>query len=143
MDDEITTANLARLFDVTPKTIADLGKRGVIVPGTKRGTWQRDVSITRYVRHLRSEAAARGGEAGASARERLGQAQAVLAETKAKVLSGELVEAADVEAFWRGKLTAFRARVLAIPSRVKDLNARQSVSLSQELRQALNDLADG
>jgi hypothetical protein len=32
--------------------------------------------------------------------------------------------------------------VLAIPSRVKDLSARQSVSLTQELRAALTELAD-
>jgi hypothetical protein len=42
-------------------------------------------------------AAGRGGEAGATARERLGQAQATLAEVKAKQLSGELVEVEAVE----------------------------------------------
>jgi hypothetical protein len=41
-----------RLFGVKPKTIAELGKRGIILTGTKRGTWQRDASITGYVRHL-------------------------------------------------------------------------------------------
>jgi hypothetical protein len=29
---------LAQLFDTTPKTIADLGKRGIIEKGGKRGT---------------------------------------------------------------------------------------------------------
>ena len=39
-DDTITTGELARLFDVTPKTIADLGKRGMIEHGPKPGTWR-------------------------------------------------------------------------------------------------------
>ncbi len=58
-----------RLSGVKPKTIAELGKRGIILTGTKRGTWQRDASITGYVRHLRAEALVRSAEAGQSARE--------------------------------------------------------------------------
>jgi phage terminase Nu1 subunit (DNA packaging protein) len=95
------------------------------------------------VKHLREEAAGVGGEAGQSARERLGAAQADLATTKAAMLRGELVEASEVEAFWQGKLRAFRNRVLAIPNRVRDLSARQSVTLTSELRAALTELADG
>jgi phage terminase Nu1 subunit (DNA packaging protein) len=75
MTDEITTGELAKLFDTTPKTIADLGKRGIIEKGSKRGTWALDASVTGYVKHLRAEAAARGGEEAAQARARLGQAQ--------------------------------------------------------------------
>ena len=107
-----------------------------------RGKWQLEASVTGYVKHLRNEAAARGSDDGQAARARLGQAQATLAETKAKQLSGELVEADAVEAFWRSKLKAFRNRVLAVPGRVRDLPARQSVLLGQELRAALTELAD-
>jgi hypothetical protein len=41
---EITTGNLAKLFDVTSKTIADLGNRGVIVRAG-RGRWQMQASV--------------------------------------------------------------------------------------------------
>ena len=41
---EITTGALAKLLDITPKTIADLGKREIIVKGKKRGTWQCDIA---------------------------------------------------------------------------------------------------
>ena len=61
-------------------------------------------TVTRYCANLREQASARGGEAGVSARECMGQAQAVLGETKAKVMAGELVEASEVESFWRSKL---------------------------------------
>jgi phage terminase Nu1 subunit (DNA packaging protein) len=50
-------------------------------------------SVSGYCRHLREQAAGR------AARARLGQVQADLTETKAAQLRGELVEAAEVEAF--------------------------------------------
>jgi phage terminase Nu1 subunit (DNA packaging protein) len=143
MDSEIATAELQRLLGINKSVLGEFAQKGIVVRGKKRGTYGLEASVPAYCEHLRSMAAARGGEAGASARERLGQAQATLAEVKAKQLSGELVEASEVETFWRGKLKAFRNRVLAIPSRVRDLNARQSVSLTQELRAAMTELADG
>ena len=88
-------------------------------------------------------AAGRGGEHAAEARARLGQAQADLAEAKAAQLRGETLPVAEIEKLWTSKLRGFRNRVLAIPSRVKDLSARQRASLTQELRAALTELADG
>jgi phage terminase Nu1 subunit (DNA packaging protein) len=142
MDDEITTARLAQLFGVTPKTIADLAKRDIIVKGEKRGLWLLWDSVSGYVKHLREEAAARGGEEAAQARARLGQAQADLARTEAAKLRGELVKADAVDKLWTNKLRAFRNRVTSIPGRVQYLSARQTVVLQQELRAALDDLAD-
>jgi len=140
--DEITTTRLAKLFDTTPKTVPDLGKRGIIEKGEKRGTWLLQPSVAGYVRHLRAEAAGRGGEEGATARARLGEAQADLATTRAAKLRGELVETDAVEKLWTSKLRAFRNRVLSVPGRVRDLSAGQNVSLTQELRAALTELAD-
>lgn len=87
-------------------------------------------------------AAGRGGESGADARARLGAAQADLAEARAERLRGEVAPLVEVEALWTRKLRAFRNRILAAPSRVKELTARQSVTLTQELRAALTELAD-
>ena len=140
--DEITTSRLAQLFDTTPKTIADLGKRAIIKRASGRGRWLLQASVSGYCQHLREQAAGRGGDTGADVRARLGAAQAQLTETKARQLAGALVEVAEVESYWRAKLRAFRNRVLAIPSRVRDLSARQSVMLTQELRAALTELAD-
>ena len=142
MYDAVTSPVLQRLLSVNRTALNDLAKRGIVVRGSKRGTYVLEASISGYCKHLREMAAGRGSDAGANARARLGAAQATLAETKAKQLSGELVDAAEVEAFWRPKLKAFRNRILAVPGRVRDLNARQSVTLGQELRAALSDLAD-
>jgi phage terminase Nu1 subunit (DNA packaging protein) len=143
MSNEITTGALAKLFDTTPRTITDLGKRGIIVRSDKRGRWQLQPSVSGYVRHLREQAAARGGEAGQSARERLGHAQADLAEAKAAQLRGETVPVAEVEMKWTAACRAIRSRVLAVADKMRDLSARQHVRLSTELRAALTDLADG
>ena len=125
MTDKITTDALAKLFDVTPKTIADLAKRGVIQRAS-RGRWLLEASVSSYCRHL----------------PRLGAAQADLAAEKVKQMRGETLPTAEVEAFWRGKLRAFRNRILAIPNRLRGLSARQNVALAQELRAALTELAD-
>jgi phage terminase Nu1 subunit (DNA packaging protein) len=87
-----------------------------------------------------AEAAARGGEE--AAQPRLGQAQAALAEAKAAQLRSELVETDAVEKLWTSKLRTFRNRILSIPGRVQYLSARQTVVLQQELRAALDELAD-
>jgi phage terminase Nu1 subunit (DNA packaging protein) len=142
IDAIVRTGELARLFDTTPKTISTLGKKGIIVPAGKRGRWRLEASVRSYVQHLRAEAAGRGGEEAAQARARLGQAQAALAEAKAAQLRSELVETDAVEKLWTSKLRAFRNRILGIPGRVQYLSARQTVVLMQELRAALDELAD-
>jgi phage terminase Nu1 subunit (DNA packaging protein) len=139
----LSTADLARLFGTTPKTIADLAKREIIVSAGRRGRWQLQPSVSGYIRHLREQAAARGGEDAATARARLGAAQADLATAKAAKMRGELVEVAEVEAKWTATCRAIRSRVLAVADRMRDLPARQQVKLARELRDALTELSNG
>ena len=55
----VTTGELARLLDVTPKSIADLAKRGII-EHAGRGRRLLRASVAGYCRHLREQAAGRG-----------------------------------------------------------------------------------
>lgn len=142
MDNELSSSAMQRLLGIGKVALNELAKAGIVKRGDKKGTYALEASVTGYCRHLREQAAGRGGEAGQTARERLGSAQAALAEAKAAQIRGETVAVAEVEQFWRGKLKAFRNRVLAVPSRVRDLNARQNVTLTQELRACLTELAD-
>ena len=87
---------------------------------------------------MRKTSAGRGGEAA----EEIGQAQAALAGAKVAQLRSELVEADAVEKLWTSRLQAFRNRILGVPQRVQYLSARQTVVLQQELRAALDELAD-
>jgi hypothetical protein len=82
-------------------------------------------------------------EAGRRQRRALNSAeQADLANTCAAKVRGELVHASDIEKLWASKLRALHNRLLGIPHRVQYLSARQTVVLMQELRDALNVLAD-
>jgi phage terminase Nu1 subunit (DNA packaging protein) len=137
----VTTNQLGRLFGVTPKVIAKLAKRKIIEKSEKRGSWLLQPSVTAYCEHLRVDAAVRGGQA-AEARAKLSEAQAELANTRAAKMRGELVDASDVEKLWISKLRALRNRILGIPSKVQYLSARQTVVLTQELRDVLDELAD-
>jgi phage terminase Nu1 subunit (DNA packaging protein) len=137
---EITTANLARLLSVTPKAIGGLAKSRIIEKGGKRGSWLLNRSVSGYCEHLRTDVAARRRQA-AEARAKLREAQAHLASTLAAKRSGELVETREVEKLWTSKLQMFRTRILGIPHRVQYLSARQTVVLTQELRDALDELS--
>ena len=50
MNSTVATTAFARLFGVTPKTIADLAKRDIIVSAGKRGRWLLQPSVSGYVR---------------------------------------------------------------------------------------------
>ena len=77
-------------------------------------------------------------------RERLVNAQAELAEIRARKMRGELVPAADVEREWTAIVTDLRQRLLAIPSRVGaklPLSREAVAALDQEIRAALTALS--
>lgn len=142
MKDEIASAALQRLLGINKSVLGELAQKGIIVRGEKRGSYALQASVSCYCQHLREQAAGRGGEAGADVRARLGAAQADLAAEKVKAMRGETLPTTEVEALWTSKLRAFRNRILTIPSRVKDLSARQMENLMQELRACLEELAD-
>jgi phage terminase Nu1 subunit (DNA packaging protein) len=108
----VTTSELARLFDLSSRTIADLGKRKIIVKGSKRGLWRLSESVSGYVGHLREEAA-RSGKTASEVNAKLRKVESEFAK-----MQGELVEADAVKKLWNSKLRTFRNRILAIPRKV-------------------------
>lgn len=77
-------------------------------------------------------------------RERLVNAQAELAEIRARKLRGELVSAADVEREWTATITDIRQRMLAVPSRLgaKLALSREAVAvIDEEIRAVLTVLS--
>ncbi len=84
----------------------------------------------------------------ASAKLRQALADAEMAEVKLALLRGDLVEAERVEAVWANLATAFRGRLLSLPSRaalqtsglsVKDVERR----LDDMIHEALDELSRG
>jgi hypothetical protein len=88
MNDETVSAELQRLLGINKSVLGELAERGIVVRGSKRAATGSKPRSAAYCEHLRSMAASRGGEAGATARERLGVAQTSLAEARAAQLPG-------------------------------------------------------
>lgn len=137
---------LCELLSISPALLSDLKKRGIAV---HRGQNAYDLRATvrAYVEHLRSVASGRGGEEQVTSltaeRARLAKEQADGMALKNALRRGELVEASEVERAWSDTLRQVRARILAVPSRL-----RQSLSLTppdaeridRELRDALSEI---
>lgn len=78
-------------------------------------------------------------------RTRLETAKAELIEMQLRERKGELVQAAEVERRWASIISACKAQLLAIPSRLKqedpDLTTAQIALVEKLVREALIDLA--
>ena len=152
MTETVKTEELARWLGVSAVRVRDLAREGVI-PKKGRSAFELQPCVVAYCAHLRKQAAKAGGRPPAdgspinrTARERLTEAQARLAEVKADAAAGKLVSADDVERAWAGILRDLRSSLLAIPSRVgatlPHLTAHDVATLARELKAALAALAD-
>lgn len=140
-------ADLCNLMRITPGALTGLVKRDLAV---KMGHDAYDLSETvgRYIEHLRSTAAGRGGEEQVltltGERARLAREQADGIALKNAKMRGDLVEASEVERTWSDTLRQLRARLMAIPSRLRsDLPSldRQTVTaLDRALRDTLSEI---
>jgi phage terminase Nu1 subunit (DNA packaging protein) len=147
---KISGPELAKLLGVHERTIRDLAKDGYVVK-IGRSAYDRDASITRYCTHLREIAAGRGGESGVmtltAERARLAREQADSAAIKNAAARGELVPATQVAATWRTIMTGVRARILAVPSRVRlalpHMTRAEVEIIEREVRDALTESANG
>jgi phage terminase Nu1 subunit (DNA packaging protein) len=139
---------LAELLGISVETVCALALKNIAIR-VSRGRYDLRESVKRYCAHLRATAAGRGGESGVlnltEQRARLAREQANIAGLKASKLRGELVPVSEVEARWRGVLTAVRSRLLAVPSRVRSraphLAATDVEIVDKEIREALEELA--
>ena len=58
---EVTTAELARLLGVSRRNFPGLAERKIIMPGSRKGTYALEPSISGYAKHLRRLAQGRHG----------------------------------------------------------------------------------
>ncbi len=144
-DDSVSAGVLADWLACTVKSVAELAARGVIAR-TGRGRYPLKPSVRRYAEHMRKTVTGRGEGTASEARGRLARAQAALAVLKARRLAGELVAAADVQSQWVSVMFSVRARLLAVPSLVRQarphLTQGDVEALDREIREALEELAD-
>jgi len=83
----------------------------------------------------------------AGARDALLAEQVLMYRAKRQKLEGALVPVAEVQSGWRQICTATRAAMLALPTRLAarlpHLNAADLRTIEDEIRQALEQLAEG
>lgn len=146
-----STRVMAYLLDITPRRLGQLADEGIIRP-VKRNVWDLVETLHGYVRYLRDGAIGAGDEDSTleSRREkvRLLKAQADKAELEASIMRGDTIPADVVQDVVGGMVAAFRARMLALPSRAAaqvlacaDYQAAEEL-LRELTYEALNELAD-
>ncbi|EEW24010.1 hypothetical protein [Rhodobacter ferrooxidans] len=141
--------DLCALLSLSSGALTDLKKRGIAVH-LGHDAYDLEATVRAYVMHLRGIAAGWGSEEQAlnltGERARLSRAQAEAQEMKNAALRAELVPAAEVERAWADTLRQVRARILAVPSRLRQglhLAPGDVEQIDRELRDALTELANG
>lgn len=141
--------DLCDLLGLSAAALTDLKTRGIAVH-LGHDAYDLQATVRAYVKNLRSVAAGWGTEENASTltneRARLAKEQADAQALKNGALRGELVKAADVSREWGDMLRQVRARILAVPSRLRaslpHLTAGDVVAIDREIRDALEACAN-
>jgi len=110
---------LSAVFGVSPQTVRDLARRGVIARAGK--TFPVAESFRRYAAHLRAGAAARAGPGSgelAKQRARKARLEADQLEREASVSSGAMVPVADYEESMTAICRGLRVLMMSVPSRL-------------------------
>jgi phage terminase Nu1 subunit (DNA packaging protein) len=115
MEDTATSAELGRRLGLTIEQID--ARASVLVKAKPRGCYRLKASIQALCGHIRAEASGRESSITLE-RRRLLEGQADMVELRTKFESGELLEAAIVEARWSGVIREVRAGFMALASRI-------------------------
>lgn len=135
----MSASDLAELLGVSTRYLDALAKSGAV---EKIG---RDNFATRrsIVGYLGQRRRGRSDAEWTAAKTRTAEAQAEKIETANALARGDLVNVADVKAEWASILTDVRAAMLAIPSRLPELDRVAVARVDSEIRAALEALSDG
>lgn len=110
---------LAKLFDISTRRIQQLAKDGVI-PKADDGKYHLLGSVKGYVKSLQEALRHGGGENGdmARVRYRYEVARAEEKELEVAKMLGDVVMAEDVQAAWDNAASNWKAKLLALPSKI-------------------------
>jgi phage terminase Nu1 subunit (DNA packaging protein) len=146
-----TKSNIARLLGVSRAAVTRWHRRGMPVDSAEAAfAWHAaNIRTRRKRREAPSTAPLIGPDADPPAcswRDRLDRANARVRETDLAVRRGELLPSAKVLADWQRLVSMFRARALAIPSRIAvqlspGVRERVAELVEREIREALAELS--
>lgn len=141
-------STLAKLFHLTERRVQQLAKEGVI-PKAERGKYDLVGAVRGYVKYLQERAEGRGvaPQDLHTERARLVKAQADKTEIEVAEMGRALIPAERVIAAWQQLVAEFRAKCLALPSRLAPQlagnHAIQDIkeSIAGGVREALEELS--
>lgn len=144
----VPVTTLARLFNLTERRIQQMARDGII-PKPEKGKYDLIGCTRAYIKYLQDRAQGREVEAADAylERARLLKAQADKTELEVKSLNGEVIPTEQAELLWSGLVAAFRAKMLALPSRcalrVMNLKTYPEVEgcLKEHVYEALTELS--
>jgi phage terminase Nu1 subunit (DNA packaging protein) len=124
----VGTAVIAQLFNITERRVQQLVKEGVINATTVKGDLQFNFVYTtqQYIKHLTERAENKSGKIALSELERqkaeadvrLKEAKAAILELEQKELEGNFHRSEDVEAATTDLVMTIRAMIIALPGRL-------------------------
>ena len=153
----VTGETLAQIIGISARRVRELRDQGRI-PDTDGGQYVLGDAVRAYcagIRPASGQAAAGGSALGddddrttlTEERTMLTRAQREAQEFKNQIAQGEFVKADEVEHVWSDFLRNLRSRVMAVPSRVRQiiptLTAHDAALIDRELRDVLTGLANG
>jgi phage terminase Nu1 subunit (DNA packaging protein) len=147
----IQSKDLALVFGLSPRRIRQLTQEGVL-PQVARGKYILGEAVQAYIAHLQEKIreAAKNVDPKDLQKEltRLRKAQADKAELEVAEYQGKLHRAEDVEAEWTEMLSNFRAKMLALPTKLAPMLAMQDdiqevqAMLKAGIYEALQELSE-
>ena len=143
---DLPASTLANLFNLTEQRIHQLAREGVIP--REKGRYELVSAVQGYIKFLQDRAGGRIERRGVhSERARLTRAQAEHKELEVAALHRSLLPFDEVVAAWEQLVAAFRAKCLALPSklapRLAVIHERRKIqdALTAEIREALQELS--
>jgi phage terminase Nu1 subunit (DNA packaging protein) len=144
----VSTAEISEILGLSDRRIRQLEKEGALVK-IRRGKYDLKASVQRYIEYIKEQAEKTEEELDLT-REKtlLTRANRQKVELELQIMRGELHRSEDVRRVMNNMLGAFRARVLAIPSKTApqllaqtDLAVVQDI-IKKEVYEALQELSE-
>ena len=144
MQDQMSSDELAALFGCSAETIREMTRRHVLAKVD--GKFPVAELVRRALAHHREVAAARGGklaEGVAKERAALLAVQRKRAEHAFEREFGEWISAQECARQWTHRFSGIKAAITALPTRLNYLDYETLARLTGDLREFLNEVADG
>lgn len=144
-----TKADLSLLMGISMRALSDMDARGLLVRGSKQGTFRTIPSLNARFKYLQEAAAGRAADLVNPLAEEKIAAERVnrqIQEIKLAQLKGDVMTLQEVSESWSEFATKVKSSMLTVPTKARSaiphLTAHDAEELKIIVKDMLNDLAD-